>query len=213
MTVSSNFKNVVELGCHYLNTVLEHSEFKNSNIWVVDAVSDFLDLIPNTENVVKICKAVTPGFNGKATMRGILLPDQQKHNLPEWSTTMATLKDQHPTITKFDWVKHLTEFEVECLSIKDLWSTYNIPKNIDFLSTDLEGLDYEVLISLLKNNITPNIIRFESKLMNNTELEHIKSFLKEKGYKDIVPGSQIDFAQTPYNHWAWLDNKPVLDMT
>lgn len=203
----------MELGCHYLNTVVDEPKFSNSNFWVVDAVSDFLDFIPNKDNIVKICKAVTPDFNGKATMRGISLIDQKAHNLPEWSTTMSTLKNSHPTINRFSWEKYITEFEVECLSVKHLWATYNIPDDIDFLSIDLEGLDYDIIISLIENRIMPDVIRFESKLMNKTQLEHIKEYLISKNYCAPVPGTQLDFNNAPYNHWAWISDKPNLDMT
>jgi len=210
--LKTEFKQVVELGCHYINTVLEDSKFSDSEIWVVDAVPEFLEKLPSKKNLTKICSAVTPDYTGKKTMRGILLADQVKHNLPDWSTTMSTLNNSHPTISYFGWENYVTEFEVDCLSIKDLWIKHNIPKNPDFLSVDLEGLDYKIVTCLIKNNIKPEVIRFESKLMSDNELHDIKNFLASAGYKHIVAGIQTDFNDKPYNHWAWINEQPDLEM-
>jgi len=40
------FNTVVELGSHYQNTVLDMAECQNAEIWMIDAVEDFINLLP-----------------------------------------------------------------------------------------------------------------------------------------------------------------------
>lgn len=209
----TSINTVVEIGCHYQNTVLDLPECKNAHIWLIDAIDDFLQLIPNSNNVHKICAAITPEYTGKGTMTGIFLPTQQRFNLPEWSTTMASLQPDHPTIKKFEWEKYKSNVEVNCYSVKNAWSLFNIPTEIDFLCTDLEGYDYEVLLSIFKNNINAKILRFESKLMTDEELSVIRIILENNGYRYFKEGSKKDFAGVAFNSYAWKDDCPLTDLT
>lgn len=207
------FNTVVEIGCHYQNTVLDIPECNHAEIWMVDAVDEFIKLIPNTNNVHKICAAITPNYTGKSIMKGIALSTQQENNLPVWSTTMATLRDHHPTIKKFEWENLLSNFEVDCYSVSDAWSTFNLPKEIDFLSTDLEGLDFEVLLSIFNNDIKPKVLRFESKLMNEDDFLMLRNVLENNGLTNIIAGDKKDYNGIPFNHWAWSGDKPSIEMS
>lgn len=208
----TSFKTVVEIGCHYQNTVLNMPQCDSATVWMIDAVQELLDLTPDRENVHKICCAVTAEYTGKGNMRGILRSTQKEKNLPEWSTQMGSLKEtHHPTISNFKWDDYTSEFEVDCYSVKDFWNTFNIPKHVDFLSTDLEGLDYSVLCSLFKNEISCNLLRFESKLMSGREIMEIKDLLLNQGYTTIIPGNKLDYMGNPFNHYAYKNIEPNID--
>ena len=209
----TSIKTVVEIGCHYQNTVLDLQECQHAKVWLIDAIDDFLKLIPDSNNVHKICAAVTPAYTGKGVMSGILLPTQKQFNLPEWSTTMASLHPDHPTIKKFGWENYKSNIEVNCYSVQDVWSSFNIPTEIDFLCTDLEGSDYEVLLSIFNNKISAKILRFESKLMTNEELTMLKIVLENNGYQHFREGSKKDFAGVPFNSYAWKDECPLIELT
>jgi hypothetical protein len=208
----TSFKTVVELGCHYKNTVLELPECSKAKVWLVEAVDELFKLIPERKNVYKICAAVTPDYTGKKNMSGISIDTQVKYNLPEWSTTMASLNKDHPTIKKFEWENHKSNIEVDCLSVKDLWDTYKLPYKIDFLCMDLEGYDFNVLLSIFKNNIEAKFICFESKLMTEEEISIIKKTLKKNGYKHFQEGSEKDFAGVPFNSYAWKNKCPLSEL-
>lgn len=202
----TSFNTVVEIGCHFQNTVLDLPECRGARIWMIEAVNEIFQQLPDVENVTKICAAITPDYTGKGTMQGIALTTQKEKNLPEWSTTMASLRDSHPTIQKFEWDNILSKFDVDCYSVEDAWEKFNLPKVIDFLSTDLEGLDFPVLLSIFNNNIQPKLLRFESKLMSKNELTILQGVLVNNGLVNFTAGENKDFAGVPYNHYAWQSN-------
>lgn len=208
----ANFKTVIEIGCHYQNTVLDMPECADAKIWLVDAVEEFIQRLPNQKNIHKICAAVTANFTGKKLMRGILPSTQKEKNLPEWSTTMGSLADiHHPTINRFNWDEFTTEFIVDCYSVKDFWYKFELPKDFDFISTDLEGIDYHVLKALFDNNISCKVLKFESKLMNDDQLTEIKKILIKKGFDGIITGNQTDYAGKAFNHWAYKGKIPSIN--
>jgi len=103
----------------------------------------------------KICAAVVLYQTGTIKMRGINLATQKTNILSDWSTTMGSLLNFSPSIKRFHWDKYVSEFNVRCYGVEDLWKTYILPYEFNFLSTDLEGLDFEIQMKLLNLNILP----------------------------------------------------------
>lgn len=80
--------------------------------------------------------------------------------------------------------KIIKELDIDVLPLSDVLDQY-LPANttIDFLSIDVEGLDYQVLLSNNWDKYKPGVILVEENV-NVDELNHspIYKFLKEKGY-------------------------------
>ena len=66
------------------------------------------------------------------------------------------VKKHHP----HSIIKH---FEVECITIDELFNNYIASSTIDYLSIDIEGLDYDLIMS----------IDFKKYLINNISIEYL----------------------------------------
>jgi len=83
-----------------------------------------------------------------------------------------------------DKYKIVKEVEVKVLPLSDVFDRH-LPKNtlIDFLSIDVEGLDFQVLLSNNWEMYKPNVILIEENVdVDNLRDSPIYVFLKEKGY-------------------------------
>lgn len=80
------------------------------------------------------------------------------------------------------WVKLLDKKILRVETLEKILAPYKL-KEIDFLSIDIEGLDYEVLVSH-DWNIKPKFIAIEKHFFDieNIREDKIYSFLKNKGY-------------------------------
>jgi FkbM family methyltransferase len=81
--------------------------------------------------------------------------------------------------------KIIKELNIDVLPLTEVFDTY-LPKNtkIDFMTIDVEGLDYQVLLSNNWDKYKPDVLLVEE----NVDVDAIKdsliyNFLKEKGYR------------------------------
>lgn len=83
--------------------------------------------------------------------------------------------------------KLLSEIELETSTLAEILDKYLPPnQTIDFLSIDVEGLDYEVIQSNNWDKYKPTIVLVEDTEMitiNQNTQTQITSFMKEKGYQ------------------------------
>jgi len=192
-----HFKKCLEIGCHFTNLISEYDSCKNAKIYCVDPVESFLNKVPKKENVVKLNYAVTDDDESKRDFFYISETVANKNNLPEWATTMGSLLPYHPTIEHFNWKNLQQKIKVPCISFKALINEYSL-EDIDFLHIDTEGYDYKILMSVYENNIFPEVIKFESKLMSTEELSMVISLFSEKKYAATY-GITKDFNGVSYN--------------
>ena len=68
---------------------------------------------------------------------------------------------------------------VQCTTLEDLFRLYAVPKNIDFLSVDVEGHDLEVLSSLNFKNYHVKLVCVEHSMGK----EVLDQFMAERDYK------------------------------
>lgn len=80
--------------------------------------------------------------------------------------------------------KIIKELKIEVLPLSEVFDQY-LPKGqkIDFISIDVEGLDYQVLISNNWDKYKPEVILVEENVdVDSIAVSPIFQFLKEKGY-------------------------------
>lgn len=80
---------------------------------------------------------------------------------------------------------YIEEISVKIRTLNSLLQENNIEK-IDFLLTDTQGFDYEILKQLDFERFSPDIINFEHSLLTPEELAQSRAFLKDKGYAYFV---------------------------
>ena len=88
--------------------------------------------------------------------------------------------------------KFIREVEVEAITYKNLVERNDVHK-VDFLQIDTEGHDFEVIKSIgwddIHSDLIPNIIHFESNLLN---MDEVSNFLINRGYSLYEGSSNID---------------------
>lgn len=109
-----------------------------------------------------------------------------------WKTSGKTLNlivPSKPEFSKISILKNQKSLnvdqseKVETVSLIDLLNTYNAPKNIDFLSIDTEGSEYEILHSFNFEKYRPIIFTIEH---NYSQLENkIDEIMKSNRYKRV----------------------------
>ena len=88
----------------------------------------------------------------------------------------------------------LKEYEVLTITLMDLLTKYNAPSEIDYLSLDTEGSEFEILKNFNFSQYTFNIISVEH-AWNETSRNSVLNLLKDHGY------SQIRANLTEYESW------------
>lgn len=89
-----------------------------------------------------------------------------------------------PTVDKMieeDRAKILRTYAVDVLSVNDMLAAHTSGKQIDLLSIDVEGLDYEILSALDFDRFLPAILCVE--FNSPEEFSQLEAFLTTKGYR------------------------------
>ena len=197
------YHTVIEIGSHYDGTVLERADCQSAQVWLIDAIPEFLRRISPRTNLRRIPFAVTVDTDGPIDIWRIDTATQQSLDLPMWSTKMNSVLPGHPTVEHFGWSHLYHPVRLRGLSVKSLWRRYRLPRTPDFLAIDIEGYDFDVLNRILDLGIRPKVIRFESKQMSDDQLNAISTTLYLAGYPNIQQGDEKDFRGISFNHWAW----------
>ena len=112
------------------------------------------------------------------SISGEILPFLEA-NIGEYSTLSKTANyDKH--INKR---KNAKKYKVNTISLNDLLLNYNAPKEIDYLSIDTEGSEYEILKNFDFSNYNIKVVTCEHNYGENRE--KIFSLMRKNGYKRI----------------------------
>ena len=112
-----------------------------------------------------------------------------------WKTSGKTLNlivPSKPEFSKISILKNQKSLnvdqseKVETVSLIDLLNTYNAPKNIDYLSIDTEGSEYEILEAFDFSKYRISIITCEHNF--SKEREKILKLLNKNGYQRVFQG-------------------------
>jgi len=76
--------------------------------------------------------------------------------------------------------------KTKCITFKDLFSKYNVPKSIDYMSVDVEGAEFLVLNNFPFDEFIVSIITFEAATtissFHKEKAKKIECLLKQNGY-------------------------------
>jgi FkbM family methyltransferase len=105
--------------------------------------------------------------------------DFNETTLPELSTiNFFSDRDSHNENRK-----NGIKYKVETISLMDLLDKYNAPKEIDYLSIDTEGSEYEILSKIDFNSYSFQVITCEHNYTSNRE--KIFELLSSNGYQRV----------------------------
>jgi len=76
----------------------------------------------------------------------------------------------------------INEFKIKTVSVNNLFKDYIKEKNIDYLSIDLEGIDFEILMSINLNEYNIKNISIEYLHLNKKQKKQLVNYLLKYGY-------------------------------
>ena len=101
------------------------------------------------------------------------------HSLPE----LSRIDDLANRNLSFPSKEILNLFLVNTISLNDIFKTFNLPNQIDYLSIDIEGLEFEVLETFDFEKYNIKVITCEHN--DNFSKKRIINLLTSKGYAEV----------------------------
>ena len=86
----------------------------------------------------------------------------------------------------------INEFKIKTVSVNNLFKDYIKERNIDYLSIDLEGIDFEILMSINLNDYNIKNISFEYLHLNKKQKKQLVNYLLKYGYSYCGFGYDIN---------------------
>lgn len=86
----------------------------------------------------------------------------------------------------------INEFKIKTVSVNNLFKDYIKEKNIDYLSIDLEGIDFEILMSINLNEYNIKNISIEYLHLNKKQKKQLVNYLLKYGYSYCGFGYDIN---------------------
>ena len=102
-------------------------------------------------------------------------------NQPGLSTIKGYEKSDRHHSLRADGIR----YEVDTTTLRDLLYLANSPKQIDYLSMDTEGSEFDILCTFPFDEFTFRFISIEHNDSENRE--KIKNLMNSKGYREILP--------------------------
>jgi len=163
----------VEIGCNEFNT-LNYLGLKGWKGFLIDPIQTYLDNLVDVPNITKVCTAICD-IDGTVPMTVFkpeyIAKDRDFGGMGSISPNGAIHQSTKNGKTEVVEVK-ATKFSTFCKE--------NNIDYIDYLKTDTEGYDFEILKSVFEYGIFPSVIKSEHiHLRNYKELEYL---LEENGY-------------------------------
>ena len=106
--------------------------------------------------------------------------ETEKPEFSRASFNFEISEDSHEDLRK----NNNTFYELKTISMNDLFTKFKIPQNIDYLSIDTEGAEYEILNSFNFDKYNISIITVEHNFTSNREKIH--SLLTSYDYRRVL---------------------------
>lgn len=185
----------IEIGTSDFETLIQSTE--NQIGLSIDAVSLYLDRLPNNPTVTKLNYAIS-NYSGTTNAYYVHPEDIDKHNLSWYLKGCNSIGEPHKVTIRELKEKNLEHLlvteEVEVLTWKDLVKRYNI-ESVKTLKIDAEGHDTIIVDNIMEggHNIYPETIIFEANELTSYKdrTDTIKKAIKS-GYKFIDFNSKCD---------------------
>jgi len=177
----------IEIGTAYFDTEIQKNDGRNG--LSIDLIQEYLDMLPNTPNVTKLCCALSDKFGEYDVYK-----PNDSSNFPQWVCGCISVLRPHKHFIDFcsknglNYNDHVTIRKVKAIPVSELIINQNI-SSVDYLKIDTEGHDTIILNNWLdccetNKELYPKKIFFESKdLSNPEELTKINERLISLNYK------------------------------
>ena len=154
--------------------------------FVIEPIKSYFELLRKNydkyPNITPIRTAIHKTLNYAIIYK---VSDKFLSKVPDWAQGIASFNDQHHKKLGIP-SEFMTEEQVDCIHLMDLFSTKNI-KKIDLLQIDAEGYDTEIIKMINFDIIKPTIIKYEH--LSSNDNVFIRHLLLKKGYNIINEGN------------------------
>ena len=177
----------IEIGTADFDTEIQNH---NGRIGLsVDIIQEYLDNLPNIENVKKICCGISD-TSGEV----VAYKPQFPTNFPNWLRGCVSIIKPHKHVIEFctrqgiDYNNYIIKRDVPIISVSDFVKQYAI-EEVEYLKIDTEGHDCIILnawldLCVTNNHLYPKRILYESKdLTNINDIMNMRTRLISLNYK------------------------------
>ena len=148
---------------------------ENSKVFVVEANSKNIEKLnksyKNYNNVKILNFAISSNNNDKLTLYYV---EEDSPHYQVCSSNINHVKKHYPN-------EVIKKFDIESIFINDFFKKYSI-NQIDYLSIDIEGLDYDVLMSIDFSKFSIENISIEYLHLTKFQKINLINFLSKRGY-------------------------------
>jgi FkbM family methyltransferase len=81
-------------------------------------------------------------------------------------------------------------YDVDCISLTDLLDSHSAPRNIDYMSVDTEGSEFEILNAFDFQRYKVKLLTIEHNFLPEKRLA-IKQLMSRNGYRQILPEASM----------------------
>lgn len=154
----------------------------------------FLEPVPDTFQRLVSNYEGLPGIKFLNVAVGVETKNVTIHYQPHYHT-MATTDDQHAEEIKSMRLPNgkMKQLSVQALSLEDLWLRLK-PTKLDVLALDLEGLDYELMMSsnLAALRPQPRFLMIEFMKISQRDQHKLIAHLGKSGYQPVRCVNDVD---------------------
>lgn len=183
----------IEIGC-WDGELISQSKFLEEKGWKGICIDPFPRNFEK-RNCILIDKAIDGLHTGKKPFIKVSIDRRYGGDVSYFSGFKETIQNGKAYNNDTIWNLIQThcdyeEIEVNTISVRDFFNTYNIPHHVEFLSVDTEGSEYNILKEINYEEYSFDFIMAEHN--NSTESKYgIKNLLESKGYT-LCKGTHID---------------------
>jgi O-methyltransferase len=212
-----NNKYIIQVGSHIGNTSNDYlfnkinPDFKYIMIEPVPYLFNMLKENYKSYNNITFLNIAISNYDG---VLDLYAPSEKNDftNLVSWASQLASVNKDH--IHTFVPNCIVDNIKVKCKTLNTLINEYNI-KEIEYLYTDTEGHDYDILMNLNLSLIKPKNIIFENKHMDgpkhildiNDCSKYLNLLNHFKEYKYFVKNQTLEDTHIKLGEFSEIDNK------
>jgi FkbM family methyltransferase len=177
----------IEIGTADFDTEIQNH---NGRIGLsVDIIQEYLDNLPNIENVKKICCGISDTSGEVVSYK-----PQFPTNFPNWLRGCVSIINPHKHVIEYctregiDYNNYIIKRNVPIISVSDFVKQYDI-EEVEYLKIDTEGHDCVILNAWLdvcatNSHLYPKRILYESKdLTNINDIMNMRTRLISLNYR------------------------------
>lgn len=177
----------IEIGTADFDTEIQvHNNRKGIS---VDILQEYLDNLPNIDNVLKVCCGISDK-NGEIIAYKPIFPPTE----PWWLRGCVSINAPHKHVIEYcnrvglNYLDYIEKRTVNIMSVKSFIEKYKI-ESVHYLKIDTEGHDCVILNAWLdccieNPKLLPKRIFYESKdLTDEKDLENMRERLQKLNYK------------------------------